>query len=77
MNRVEVDATVGADGVLRLEISLDPTEAGREVRVTIQPLTPKMTVEEWHAFIYRTAGSWQGDFERPPQGEYEERDPLP
>ena len=22
------------------------------------------------------AGTWQGEFERPPQGEYEEREPL-
>ena len=45
--------------------------------MTVEPTTkPTMTQEEWRAFIARTAGSWQGEFERPPQGEYEVREPL-
>jgi hypothetical protein len=35
-----------------------------------------MTPEEWRAFVDEMAGSWQGDFERPPQGDYEVRDSL-
>jgi hypothetical protein len=35
-----------------------------------------MTPEEWAAFLDRTAGMWQGEFERPPQGDYEVREPL-
>jgi hypothetical protein len=77
MSRVEVVSRVGSDGVLRLEVPLPPAEAGRDVRVTVEPLPPPMTPEEWRAFVLRTAGTWQGEFERPEQGEYEERDPLP
>ena len=35
-----------------------------------------MTQEEWHAWVDSMAGTWQGEFERPAQGEYEEREPL-
>jgi hypothetical protein len=77
MSRVEVVSKVGIDGVLRLEVPLPPAEAGRDVRVTVEPLPRPMTQDEWRSFVLRTAGTWQGEFERPEQGEYEERDPLP
>ncbi|HKA08613.1 MAG TPA: hypothetical protein VKD71_15245 [Gemmataceae bacterium] len=77
MSRVEVFSKVGSDGVLRLTVPLPKAEAGRDVRVTVEPIPkPQMTQEEWQAFVTQMAGSWQGDFERPEQGEYEERDPL-
>ena len=76
MSRVEVVSKVDSDGVLRVTVPL-PTEAGRDVRVTVEPLPRPMTPEEWRAFVLRTAGTWQGEFERPEQGEYEERNPLP
>jgi hypothetical protein len=46
--------------------------------VTVEPLAPKkpMTQEEWRAWVDSMAGTWQGEFERPPQGEYEQREPL-
>jgi hypothetical protein len=70
-----------ADGVLSVVLPLGLAEANQEFRVTVEPIRkkPPMTVEqkaEWHAWVHRMAGSWQGDFERPPQGEYEEREPL-
>ena len=33
--------------------------------------------EEWAAWAESMAGAWQGDFERPPQDEYERREELP
>jgi hypothetical protein len=39
------------------------------------PTTP-MTKDEWKTWVESMAGSWQGEFERPPQGEFEERDPF-
>jgi hypothetical protein len=33
--------------------------------------------EAWLKFIADTAGRWQGDLERPEQGEYEIRDQWP
>jgi hypothetical protein len=76
MSRVEVFSKVGSDGMLRLTVPLPKAEAGRDVRVTVEPMPKPMTQEEWRAFVLKTAGSWEGDFERPEQGEYEVRDPL-
>jgi hypothetical protein len=77
MTRIVVKSKVGADGVLQLNVPVGPEEANREVQVTIEPAPPKPTTQEdWQAFIRATAGAWQGDFERPPQGEYEKRDEL-
>jgi len=78
MNRVIVKTRIDADGVLRVTIPLTPEDANREVEVTIEPTgPPPMTQEEWRQFIMSTAGTWQGEFERPEQGEFEEREPLP
>jgi hypothetical protein len=76
MGRIEVLSKVGSDGVLHLDIPLPKAEAGREVRVTVEPASPTMTQEEWRAGVLEFAGAWQGDFERPVQGEYEEREPI-
>ena len=76
MTRIVLTSKVGPDGMLHL--ALPPDAADQEVRVTIEPIGPKkvMTQEEWRAFVLSTAGTWQGEFERPEQGELEERDPL-
>ncbi len=76
MNRMVLHSRVGSDGVLHITVPIGQEEADREVQVTIDPLPPKMTQEEWRAFVLSTAGAWQGDLERPEQGEYEVRDEL-
>ena len=38
MSRVEVVSRVGSDGVLHLDVPMTPADAGREVRVTVEPL---------------------------------------
>ena len=64
----------GPDRKLHLEIPVaDPGEY--EVLVTVRP-KPAMNREEWQAWVQEMAGSWEGDFVRPPQGEYEVRTPL-
>lgn len=77
MNILVMKSKVGTDGVLHLDVPLGAAEAGREVKVTVEPVSHPMTQEEWMAFIQATAGTWQGEFERPAQGEYEKRDDLP
>lgn len=80
MNRLVVQSRVGADGVLHIDIPMGKGEADQEVRVTIDPVervSSSMTQEEWRRFVMETAGSWQGDLERPEPLEYEERDELP
>ena len=78
MKRRVVTSKVGSDGVLHLTLPLGAEEADKEVLITVDLATPKkvMTQEEWAAWVDSMAGSWQGDFERPPQGDYEVREPL-
>ncbi len=77
MTRVVVTSKVGPDGVLHLTLPLEVADANQEVRVTVEPVVrPVPTAEEWRRAVLATAGQWQGKFERPPQGELEEREPL-
>lgn len=76
MKPVVVKARVSSDGSLRLELPVGVHEAGREVQVTIESVPSPVTQEEWQAWVQSMAGSWQGGFERPPQGEFEVREPL-
>jgi hypothetical protein len=73
-----VRSKVSSDGILHLALPVGLEEADQEVQVTVEPVPPKkaMTQDEWRAWVQSMAGTWQGDFERPPQGEYEEREPL-
>jgi hypothetical protein len=81
MTPIELRAKVGPDGVLTLSVPMGISEANTEVRVVVEPAVQKtsgMTQEEWHRFIAETAGSIDDPtFERPEQGEYEQRDPWP
>ncbi len=77
----EFTAQVGADGVLSLTMPLGPEDANTTVRVVVEtverpPSRPPRSREEWLKFIEATAGKWQGELERPPQGDYEQRDEL-
>jgi hypothetical protein len=76
MTRIVLTSKVGPDGVLHLTLPL--AAADQEVQVTVEPVGQKktMTQEEWRAGILATAGLWRGSFERPEQGELEEREPL-
>ncbi|HEX3656721.1 MAG TPA: hypothetical protein VHV55_12975 [Pirellulales bacterium] len=76
MIRMVVKATVGSDGSLHLDLPIGAAEAGKEVQVTVDPVPSAVSREEWRAWVQSMAGSWQGDFERPPQGQLEEREPL-
>ena len=78
MNRIVLASRVGHDGVLRVTIPVGIEEAETEVRVMVEPLPNKkaLTQAEYAAWVDSLAGSWQGDFERPPQGAVEEREPL-
>jgi hypothetical protein len=76
---------IGADGVLTLTVPLGQADANTLVRVIVETVegattsaTPATDREEWLRFIQATAGTiTDPTFERPPQGAYEERDPLP
>jgi hypothetical protein len=77
---LQFHSQVGADGMLNLQMSLGPSEANRDVVVTIQPLGQTGSVAqdlEWHEFLNRAYGSCAGlGLERPEQGEFEKREPV-
>lgn len=73
MNRMVVKSTVGDDGVLHLALPVGIDEANREVQVTVEPVAPvRLPPEQWRELVLSTGGKWQGEFERPAQGEYEQ-----
>jgi hypothetical protein len=82
LNRIIVNARVGADGVLQVTVPLEAADANQEVQVTIEPATSaapgRMTPAEWRNFVLSTAGSvTDPTFVRHEQGEYERREELP
>ena len=80
MTRIVVHSKVGPDGVLHVDLPLGSSGANREVRVIVEEVAEKSTAsngQDWNDFIRSTAGAWQGEFERPAQGEPETRDELP
>ena len=76
MDRIVLKSRVGSNGILQLSVPMGVADADREVQVTVEPIKTPLSQEEWARRVLENAGTWQGDFERPEQGEYEERDPL-
>jgi hypothetical protein len=78
MNRIVLKSKVSQDGVLYLTLPLGLAEAENEVQVTVETVAPEkpLSQAEWSAWVDSMAGSWQGDFERPAQNQFEEREPL-
>jgi hypothetical protein len=77
MNRIVVKSRIGSNGILQLALPVGAAAAGREVQITVEPVGPAaLSPDEWRQSILETAGKWQGELERPEQGEYEQREPL-
>jgi hypothetical protein len=77
MDRIVVKSRVGSNGILQLAVPVGPANADREVQITVEPVgPPAQTPDEWKQGVLETAGKWQGDLQRPEQGEYEQREPL-
>ena len=76
-----INTHIGPNGVLNLTVPLDRADANKPVRVIVETLDEAkrpMDRAAWLRFIEQTAGSIPDPtFERPPQGEVEERDTLP
>ena len=75
MNAMIVRSRVDPDGVVRVAVPVGAAEADREVQVTIEPL-PAINDEhaDYVAWLESSAGRWQGEFERMPQGDFEARE---
>ena len=77
MDRIVVKSTVSSDGILYLSLPVGIDEANKEVQVTVEAVPPvPMSQEEWRGSSLSTGGKWQGEFQRPEQGAYEQREPL-
>jgi hypothetical protein len=77
MNRIVLKSRVDSNGILQLTLPVGPEEADREVQITVEPVAvPGVSPEEWRKGILETAGKWEGEFERPEQGDFEQREPL-
>jgi hypothetical protein len=75
---------VAADEILTITVPLTQADANKSVRVTVEimentaePAAGGLTRERWLRFLEATAGKWQGELDRPPQGDYENRDQWP
>lgn len=78
MQRIEVERRVPLNGILQLTLPLGVDEADRLVKITVESVGPsqEMSREEWREWVSSMAGSWQGDFELPPQVDFEVRELL-
>lgn len=79
MQTIRLNAHVGSDGLLKLEVPLEIADADLEVTVVIQRVAEMADAEdEWPAGYFETVfGSLTDDpLTRPEQGEYEQREPI-
>lgn len=78
MNRIVLKSRVSKDGLLQLNVPADVAGADQEVQVTIESVaeSAEMTPEEWRLHVLSRVGTWEGEFERPPQDWNVERDPM-
>ena len=79
MKRMVVNSRIGPDGVLHLEVPVGVADANQEVQVTIESArAPRMTSDEWRAWIHATAGSvTDPTFRRHDQGHFDQREIIP
>lgn len=77
MRRIETIATVTDNGTLTIPVPADVPPGTHVVIVEIdeRPIAVgHYDAIDWSTFLQETAGAWLGDWERPPQGDYEVRD---
>lgn len=76
MRRLDLIATVTADGILTIPLPADIVPGTHAVIVEIDERTVGAAhhdEHDWLTFVQETARAWRGDFERLPQGAYEDR----
>lgn len=80
MEAIKLQAHVGSDGILKLEVPVDVTDEDVEIIVTIKPIHKMESTDDLGyplGYFEETYGAFADDpLERPPQGEYEIRDEL-
>jgi hypothetical protein len=79
MQTITLQAHTGADGVLKLEVSVGLADVTFDVVVVCSPQEGNnVAPQHWQpAFLEKVFGGWQGEpLERAPQGEYEQWESL-
>jgi hypothetical protein len=79
MKTFEMVEHADADKMLRLAIPVDEANRSYHLVVLVEPASDefKPPMRAWPpGFFEATAGKWVGDLERPPQGQFENREPL-
>ena len=77
MNRITLRSRVDTDGVLRLAVPFGTAEADQPMQVTIESLQDEeVDSSDYIHWLEGIAGQWQGDFERLPTADFEQRDSL-
>ncbi|HEY2412601.1 MAG TPA: hypothetical protein VGI40_10180 [Pirellulaceae bacterium] len=77
MKMFELTERSDQDRILHLAIPVEKASASYRVVVHVQPILDDEEGEYLSDdFINETAGKWVGELTRPPQGEYEQREPL-
>lgn len=78
MRTIETTKSADPDNKLRLEIPVAANDRPYHVVVVIEEVgAPAIASNDWpNGFIEATAGAWQGDLVREPQGQFEERESL-
>jgi len=81
MQNITLHSHIGPDGILNLKIPFTSNDANLEVKIIIQPITPKSkTPEEFGYppnFFGEVIGGWEGEpLVRAEQGEFEQRETL-
>lgn len=72
---ISIRSHVGTDGVLRLEVPTNFSDADLDVTVLLSPAESPASMTEWQpGFFTDVIGSWEGELTRPNQGEFEIRE---
>jgi hypothetical protein len=74
MSLLTIDTIVGPDGLVHVVVPDGFAKTNDTLRVTLEKanLSVRPDSESWQEFVDRVAGTWQGEWERPPQA-YETR----
>lgn len=74
LDTMRLNGRTDEQGVLRLTLPVGVKETEYEVVVVMQPKEPKGERVWPPGFFEQVVGKWEGEFERPPQGEINDRE---
>lgn len=81
MKTLQTRSRTTPQGVLNIAVPTGLPNADVEVILIVHEASKNGAAERmdsgaWNKFVDETAGAWRGEFVRPPQGEFERREPF-